>query len=150
VNDDARTHDTADSQPDETEARRARIVESMRAARGGKMYEEWEWAVGLDPDFLEVYANFSNTCWSPPYERALEPKFRELIAIVLLSNRGFHWSLAAHIRRARRIGASWQELIEALESAVIPGGAPVMHLGLTFLMQVYKEEEAARVQQAES
>lgn len=125
------------------EARRERIIQSMRAARGGKMYDEWEWAVGLDPDFLEVYANFTNTCWSPSYPRALEPKFREFIAIVVLSNRGFHWSLAAHIRRARRLGASFQEILEALEAAVIPGGAPVMHLGLTFLMQVVKEEEEA-------
>lgn len=105
------------------------------------MYDEWEWAVGLDPDFLEVYASFSNSNWSPPFPRQLEPKFRELIAIVLLSNRGFHWSLAAHIRRARCLGASRQEILEALEAAVIPGGAPVMHLGLTYLKQVVEEEE---------
>lgn len=125
------------------EARRERIIQSMRTARGGKMYDEWEWAIDLDPDFLEVYSTFSNTCWSPSYPRMLEPKFRELIAIVVLSNRGFHWSLAAHIRRARRLGASFQEILEALEAAIIPGGAPVMHLGLTFLMQVVKEEEEA-------
>ncbi len=134
---------TPDATMETQEARRERIIQSMRTARGGKMYDEWEWAIDLDPDFLEVYSTFSNTCWSPSYPRALEPKFRELIAIVVLSNRGFHWSLAAHIRRARRLGASFQEILEALEAAVIPGGAPVMHLGLTFLMQVVKEEEEA-------
>jgi len=115
----------------------------MRTARGGKMDDEWEWVVDLDPDFLEVYSTFSNTCWSPSYARALEPKFRELIAIVVLSNRGFHWSLAAHIRQARRLGASFQEILEALEAAVILGGAPILHLGLKSLMQVVKEEEEA-------
>lgn len=147
---DERTSEGSPADGAEThEARRERIIQSMRAARGGKMYDEWEWAIDLDPDFLEVYSTFSNTCWSPSYPRILEPKFRELIAIVVLSNRGFHWSLAAHIRRARRLGASFQELLEALEAAVIPGGAPVMHLGLTFLMQVVKEEEeAARTAQA--
>lgn len=120
--------------------RREKVIASMRAARGGKMYDEWEWATSFDPDFLEVYATFSNAAWSPPYKRLLEPKHRELIAIVVLSNRGFHWSLAAHIRRAIRLGASVQEILEALEAAVIPGGAPVMHLGLTFLKQVCEED----------
>jgi AhpD family alkylhydroperoxidase len=129
------------------EERRQRIIQSMRDARGGKMYDEWEWATGLDPDFLEVYSAFSNSNWSPTFPRVLEPKFKELIAIVLLSNRGFHWSLASHIRRAKRLGASNQEIMEALEAAVIPGGAPVMHLGLTFLKQVVEEEEAAAAAQ---
>jgi alkylhydroperoxidase/carboxymuconolactone decarboxylase family protein YurZ len=119
--------------------REDRIIESMRAAKGFKMYDEYEWATRQDPDFMEGMAAFSNGYWSPSYKRALEPKFQELIAIAILCYRGFDLSLKAHMKRAMRLGATRQEILETLEAGVLPGGGPVMHLGLRALMELEAE-----------
>jgi len=129
----------------EAEATRAEeIIQSMRQALGSRPHAEWEWAARQDPDFAQLWAAFSNYMWSEQTPRALSAKFRELIAIVVLAMRGFHWTLVPHMRRAMRLGASKQEILEALETAVIPGGAPVMHLGLYALMELEKEERSAK------
>lgn len=131
--------------PEETpEQRRERIIDSMTRARDGEMYEEWEWAVGQDPDFLEVYADFTNACRSPQWERAIPAKYHELIYLVILAYRGFHWTLKSHMRRAIKLGATKREILEAFELAVTPGGAPVMHMGLRALMELEKEEAEQR------
>lgn len=116
--------------------RSERITRSMDQARGGPMPEEWEYAAQLDPDFMEAYARFSNTCWMPDFERALHPKFRVLIGIVLLAYRGYHWTLVRQMQRAMSLGASRQEILEALEAGVLFGGAPLLHLGLAALKEL--------------
>jgi alkylhydroperoxidase/carboxymuconolactone decarboxylase family protein YurZ len=121
--------------------RRRRVLDSMSQARGHRVTATWEWVAGMDIDFLEVYAPLSNAQWSPPFQRTLEPKYRELIAIVLLANRGYHWSLSDHIRRAMRLGATPLEVLEFLEATVIPGGAPILQLGLRHLMEVIEEDQ---------
>lgn len=124
---------------DELVEKKRKIREAMTSARDGEMYPEWEWAVDQDPNFLAAYAEFSNIARKPPFERALPIKYAELIYIVILSMRGFHWTLASHMRRAMSYGATKQEILEALEAAVTPGGAPVMHLGLRALMELEDE-----------
>jgi alkylhydroperoxidase/carboxymuconolactone decarboxylase family protein YurZ len=121
---------------DETrEERSRRLTESMVAARDGEMYEEWAWAAEQDPDFVEIYANFTNALRGGQLERSIPTKYHELFYIVVLANRGFFWTLSSHMRRALKQGATKQEILEALELAVTPGGAPVMHLGLRALME---------------
>jgi len=41
-------------------------------------------------------------------------------------------------------GATKQELIETLETAMIPGGAPTLGTGLKALMKIEDEEEKAK------
>jgi alkylhydroperoxidase/carboxymuconolactone decarboxylase family protein YurZ len=128
------------------EAREQRIIKSLRDTKGFKMYEEWDWAVGQDPDFLEIYSRWTNSFWSStyedgqPFERVLHPKYKELIAIILLANRGFYLSLVAHMKRALLLGASKQEIFEFLEASIIPSGSPTMHLGLRALMELERGE----------
>lgn len=60
-----------------------------------------------------------------------------LVAIALLAFRGAEQSgLVAHMRRAMRLGATREELLEVLETCLVPGGAPTFHRGLSALMQV--------------
>ena len=122
------------------EERVQRIITSMTEARGGEMYEEWAWAAEQDPDFVEIYANFTNALRGNTIERQIPTKYHELFYIVVLANRGFYWTLTSHMRRALAQGATKQEILEALELAVTPGGAPVMHLGLRALMDLEEEE----------
>ena len=124
------------------EARRRRVLDSIEQARGQKPSPTWEWLSSLDLEFMEVYAAFSNSLWAPAGERALDPKTRELVAIVVLSQRGFHWSIKTHLRRAIRLGARPREILEYLEAAVIPGGSPTLMLGATLLKEVLEEDQA--------
>jgi alkylhydroperoxidase/carboxymuconolactone decarboxylase family protein YurZ len=121
------------------EERTARIVARMNKGRGREV-SEWQWAAEMDPDFMERYAEWSANCWSPSYERALEPKFRSLIAICLLASKSYYWTLVPQMKRAIQLGATKQEILEALESCVLLGGAAIMHLGLKALMELEKEE----------
>lgn len=127
--------------------RSQRIIDSMNEARDGEHYGEWSYAAEQDPDFMEHYAAFSNALRKPTMERAIPAKYHELFYIVILAYRGFHWTLASHMRRAIKLGATKQEILEALEFAVTPGGAPVMHLGLRALMELEAEERAAGQQE---
>jgi alkylhydroperoxidase/carboxymuconolactone decarboxylase family protein YurZ len=64
-------------------------------------------------------------------------KVREFVAIALLAFRGGEPAgLVAHMKRAMRLGATREELLEVLETCLIPGGAPTFHRGLAALMQV--------------
>ena len=64
-----------------------------------------------------------------------------LIAIALLAFRGNENGVYEHIKRALKHGANKKEILEALETAVIPGGAPTFGTGLRALMRIEKEEE---------
>jgi AhpD family alkylhydroperoxidase len=120
---------------DATHDRAAAIIDSMLAARGISMYDEFQWATREDPDFMETMTAFSNAHWSPTFKRVLDPKIKELIAIVILCYRGIDISLQAHMRRARQLGATKQEILEVLEAGVLPGGGPTMHVGLRALIE---------------
>ncbi len=67
--------------------------------------------------------------------RALDAKTRELIALGILVYRGESDAVVAHIRRAMRLGATKQEILEAVETAIIPGGAPTFFVGLQGIMK---------------
>jgi len=127
--------------PDEQERRR-RVLDSMAAARGERIGEVWQWVADVDIDFLERYAPLSNASWQPPFGRVLEPKYRELVTIVVLCTRGIEWSLDGHLRRALRLGATPREILEFLEATVLPGGTPILQIGVRHLMEVLRQDEA--------
>ena len=59
------------------------------------------------------------------------------MAIALLAFRGGDKAgLVAHMRRAIRLGATREELLEVLETCLIPGGAPTFHRGLSALLEL--------------
>jgi alkylhydroperoxidase/carboxymuconolactone decarboxylase family protein YurZ len=45
-------------------------------------------------------------------------------------------SLVAHMQRAIRLGTTREELLEVLETCMVPGGAPTFHRGLSALLDV--------------
>ena len=68
-------------------------------------------------------------------------KYRELVEAVILGFKGYP-SLGLHVRRALREGATMQEVLEAFEVATVPGGMPVLHYALPFLIEIEKEQAA--------
>jgi alkylhydroperoxidase/carboxymuconolactone decarboxylase family protein YurZ len=73
--------------------------------------------------------------------KALPVKTRELVAIAILASRTRDDGVYEHMKRALRHGATKQELLEAIETTIIPGGAPTFDTGIWALMRIVEEEE---------
>jgi alkylhydroperoxidase/carboxymuconolactone decarboxylase family protein YurZ len=71
----------------------------------------------------------------------LPVKVREMCACAILAYRAFP-TIDGHFRRAIREGATVMELLEAMEVAALPGGFPLLHYALPFLMKLNEEIEA--------
>ena len=67
-------------------------------------------------------------------------KYREMVIIGILAYRGAgQEGMLAHMRRAIQHGATKRELLEAIESAAVPGGGPTFAAGARTLMQLDAE-----------
>ncbi len=114
------------------------LKEAIRKKRGYSS-PPWEYAAEKDVDFQEAYENL--------YERALGAgkalpiKTRELIAIGILAYRGAEEAVYKHMQRALKNGATTQELYEAIETTIVPGGAPAYSVGLRALMKIEQAQE---------
>jgi alkylhydroperoxidase/carboxymuconolactone decarboxylase family protein YurZ len=119
---------------DERAQRPEALIARMTPARG-YTYPEWEFAARQDPDFVEAYNRLYELGLGEG--RHVSAKVREFVAIALLAFRGAEQSgLVTHMRRAMRLGATREELLEVLEACLVPGGAPTFHRGLSALMKV--------------
>ncbi len=120
---------------EEGRGRRAEaLIARMQEARG-YMYPEWEFAARQDPDFVEAYNRIYELGLGEG--RHVSAKVREFVAIALLAFRGLDkGGLVAHMQRAIRLGATREELLEVLETCLVPGGAPTFHRGLSALLEV--------------
>ena len=125
--------------PDET-ARR------LGAARGYS-YPEWEYLAERDPVFLDAYNRLSGLGLLhegvPTEGKALPAKYRELVAIGAMIGQARMWGVKSHMERALRLGASEQEILEALEAALIPVGSPPFRQAVNLLMQAVGWKSAA-------
>ena len=61
--------------------------------------------------------------------RELSIKYREMVIIGILAYRGREDGVVTHMRRAIQHGATKRELLEAIESAAVPGGGPTLSTG---------------------
>ena len=101
---------------------------------------EWAWLDAVDPAYERAHQDLAALVWTPAAP-ALPVKIRELIASAVLAYRAFP-TLDGHLRRAVREGASVREAVEAMETAALPGGFPVIHYALPFLNAIHDEVEA--------
>ena len=117
------------------------LLKRMQKARG-YMLPPWVFLAENDMRFMEAYNGL--------YERgltdgkALRAKVREFIAIGILAYRGQEEAVYTHCKRALRLGASKLELLEAIETAMIPGGGPTLAVGLRALAKIEQEEKAGK------
>jgi len=123
------------------QGKKHKLIKKMEKERG-YVYPAWLYMIDKDVDFMEAYNNL--------YERgltngkALTAKTREFIAMAILAFRGQENAVYLHARRALRLGAIKQELLEAIETTVIPGGAPAFATRLSALMKIEEEEKKAQ------
>jgi alkylhydroperoxidase/carboxymuconolactone decarboxylase family protein YurZ len=123
---------------DPLEKRKKEIAEAMSRERG-YMPEAWAYMAEKDLDFIEAYNNLYLRALTDG--KALPIKTRELIAMALLAYRGLTEAVFEHGKRALKHGATKQELLEAIETTLIPGGAPTFGTGLKALMMIEEAEK---------
>jgi alkylhydroperoxidase/carboxymuconolactone decarboxylase family protein YurZ len=100
-------------------------------------FKQFEWLGRIDPAFEAARQNLARLVWTPAAP-ALAPKYREIIAAVILGCRAYP-SIDSHLRRALAQGATLREVLEGFQTASILGGFPVLHYALPFMMALHEE-----------
>ena len=111
-------------------------------SRRGYAFKEFEWLGEQHPEYEAARRAFSSAVYDPAHS-VLTVKFREIIVACVLAQRHYP-TLESHMRRAMREGATLQELIEAFEAAAVPGGFPLLHYALPFLMNIDADIKAGK------
>ncbi len=119
-----------------------RTTNEAAPARAGtgpvsKGMREWAWLDAVDPDYDGARRDITAFVWTPR-NPALPVKIRELVASAVLAYLAFP-TIDGHLRRAVREGAGVMELVEAMETAALPGGFPVLHYALPFINKIHDE-----------
>ena len=123
---------------DDKKMKADKLIEKMVADRG-YLSPEWEFSARTDPDFMEAYNNLYQAGLNDG--QALPIKIRELVASGILSYRGQEAAVKAHFKRAIKHGATKLELLEAVQTTIVPGGANTFGTGLKALMGAIDELE---------
>ena len=105
------------------------------AASGSPYGYAWtEWLAAEDPEFAAARKPLS--ALSIGEGKELSVKYREMVIIGILAFRGRKEGVIAHMRRAIDHGATKRELLEAVQSAAVPGGGPTFSTGAQALMEL--------------
>jgi alkylhydroperoxidase/carboxymuconolactone decarboxylase family protein YurZ len=100
-------------------------------------YPFWDWVAREDPDYVKARQPLS--ALSIGEGKELSIRHREMVIIGILAYRGREEGVVAHMRRAIQHGATKRELLEAIQSAAVPGGGPTFSTGVQALMQLDEE-----------
>ena len=97
-------------------------------------YPFWDWVAREDPEYIKAREPLSALSLGEGKE--LSVKHREMVIIGILAFRGREGGVVAHMLRAIEHGATKRELLEAIQSAAVPGGGPTFSTGVQALMQL--------------
>ena len=118
--------------------RREAIVKRGERRRGFVPY--WLRTMAeVDVDFLEAYERIYEL--TAVRKGKLPPKVREMIVVAAVSIGGYLPGIKDHVRRALRLGATKEELVEVFQSAYFHTGALTLVHGMVALIDVLKEME---------
>ena len=117
------------------------IMEDIRQKRG-YLYPWQEFVAREDPEFIVNYEKMWDTIGARSV--VLPLKFKQIILVAVLAALRDETAMRTQMRRALRLGATKQELTEALQVAFIPGGALTLVHGYKVLADVLAEHEQAQ------
>jgi len=129
--------------PSETrEERLIRLIRKYNPDEGGNINEDLAYGVKLDPDFFETYVPM-NWSFFGDKPRYLDPIRREMIQLAILAFKGRSDEVYSHMKKAIRLGATPEQLLEVFETAASTGaGLPVLLEGLRALRRIDEEKKA--------
>ena len=116
--------------PEALDARRQALKQQF-VDEQGYWDTSWDGLLELDPELFEAYTEFSSIPWR---NGVLEPKVKELVLCALdaAATHLYAPGIKIHMRNARRLGATAEEIMEVLEIASVIGihgalmGAPML------------------------
>ena len=119
------------------------------ATESGKLVKELEEHMGFvlpfekfmaeaDPEFLRGFANMKNILLDR--DGALPKKTKALIHVALSAARKAP-GIKSHTDRAMRLGATKEEIIEAIELSTFTFGGPAIRYGIESLIELIEEKE---------
>lgn len=123
------------------EKRKQDFIETTKKERGN-IPAPWAYMIEKDFEFIEGYNRIYDLGLKDG--ESLPVKTRELVAIGILAFRGLGDGVYEHMRRALKFGATKRELLEAVETTLIPGGAPTFYAGLRALLKIEEEDKKAK------
>jgi len=92
----------------------------------------------LTADFQELITRYAwGEVWARP---GLDRRTRSCITLTALVAGGHDHELALHLRAARRIGLSWDEIKEVLLQAAVYCGVPAANSAFAVAQRVQEEE----------
>lgn len=114
------------------------LINKMKKDRG-YMFPTWIFLAEKDAEFLMAYNELYKRALNKG--KALPAKIREFVAMAILAYKGRTEAVYEHAKRALRLGATKEELLEVFQTAMLPGGVPTLTTGLQALMRIENEEE---------
>src|SRR4030067_3565146 len=123
---------------DDKPGKKQKLISKMKK-EGGYMPPAWTYMVENDIDFMEAYDALYEMALADG--KALPAKFREFIAIGILAFRGQDNAVYLHIKRALQLGATRQEVLDAIKTMIVPGGVPAFGVALAAFMKVEEEDK---------
>ena len=115
----------------------AAAAKPTRNSKNPYGYSFWEWVAREDPEYFKARQPLS--ALSIGEGKELSVKYREMVIIGILAFRGRKEGVVAHMRRAIEHGATKRELLEAIQSAAVPGGGPAFSTGAQALMELDRQ-----------
>jgi alkylhydroperoxidase/carboxymuconolactone decarboxylase family protein YurZ len=118
--------------------RREAIVKRGEQRRGFVPY--WLRTMAeVDVDYLEAYERIYEL--TAVRKGKLPPKFKEMIVCAAVAIGGYLPGIKDHVRRAIRLGATKEEMVEVFQSASFHTGALTLVHGMIALIDVLNEME---------
>lgn len=119
-----------------TDEARQQLVADIRAKRG-YIYAWQEALAESDYEFISKY----EAMWDTIGARSVHvpQKYKQMILVAVLVSRLDDTSMRTQIRRALALGATKEELFEAIEVAFLASGAPALVHGIRAVLDVVAE-----------
>src|ERR1700730_6476846 len=121
----------------QTKSAKASVASKPKKSGSPYGYPFWDWVAQEDPEYVRARQPLSDLSIGEGKE--LSVKHREMVTIGILPFRGRQEGVVAHMRRAIEHGATKRELLEAIQSAAVPGGGPTFSSGAQALMKLDQE-----------
>jgi alkylhydroperoxidase/carboxymuconolactone decarboxylase family protein YurZ len=105
---------------------------------GERVRKDLAFGARLDPDFVEGFARLA---WGVFAEKRcfLDPVRREMAMLLILAFQGRREEVYIHTKKALKLGATMEQLLEAFEVGFTGGGSGVVFEGLHALRRIHEE-----------
>jgi AhpD family alkylhydroperoxidase len=102
--------------------------------------ENWKVMGERVPEIMEAWRGFHRAVMKDGH---LDRKTKELIMVAIMHVTGCHWCIDVHVRNARKLGATPEEIAETVGTAalIVSGSTMMHHIGAVEAQDYYEEME---------